>query len=95
MLFRSIGEHFIVVVRHGNGAPLANTRHHLERHPEQLAKGPYAVLHAILDHVIDCYIDIAAELEHDVVQVENKVFSGKLETQSQDIYFLKKQAQID
>lgn len=90
-IFCFIGEHFIVVVRHGDGAPLVNTRHQLESNPEQLSKGPYAVLHAIIDHVIDCYIEIAAELEHDVVQVENKVFSGKLETQSQDIYFLKRE----
>ena len=55
-IFCFIGDHFIVVVRHGNGAPLVNTRHQLEVNPQQLAKGPYAVLHAILDHVIDCYI---------------------------------------
>ena len=86
-----IGNHFIVVVRHGDGSPLANTRHTLEANPKQLAKGPYAVLHAIIDHVIDCYIDIAAELEQDVVQVEHKVFNGELQTQSQDIYFLKRE----
>jgi magnesium transporter len=90
-IFCFIGDHFIVVVRHGDGAPLVNTRHQLEANPEHLAKGPYAVLHAIIDHVIDCYIDIAAELEQDVVQVENKVFSGKRQTQSQDIYFLKRE----
>jgi magnesium transporter len=90
-IFCFIGEHFIVVVRHGDGSPLKNTRHLLESNPEHLAKGPYAVLHAIIDHVIDCYIDIAAELEQDVVQVENKVFNGKLETQSEDIYFLKRE----
>lgn len=90
-IFCFIGEYFIVVVRHGDGAPLKNTRHILESNPEHLAKGPYAVLHAVIDHVIDCYIDIAAELEADVVQVENKVFSGKRQTQSQDIYFLKRE----
>lgn len=90
-IFCFIGDHYIVVVRHGDGAPLVNTRHQLEENPEQLAKGPYAVLHAIIDHVIDCYINIAAELEHDVVRVENKVFSGKRQTQSQDIYFLKRE----
>ncbi len=90
-IFCFIGDHFIVVVRHGDGAPLVNTRHQLESNPEQLAKGPYAVLHAIIDHAIDCYIDIAAELETDVMQVENKVFSGKRQTQSQDIYFLKRE----
>jgi magnesium transporter len=90
-IFCFIGEHFIVVVRHGDGSPLVNTRQLLEGNPTQLAKGPYAVLHAIIDHAIDCYIDIAAELEQDVMQVENKVFSGKRQTQSQEIYFLKRE----
>jgi len=90
-IFCFIGEYFIVVVRHGDGAPLRDTRHQLEGNPEQLEKGPYAVLHAVIDHVIDCYIDIAGELEADVVQVESKVFNGKRQTQSQDIYFLKRE----
>ncbi|ASY26968.1 magnesium and cobalt transport protein CorA [Candidatus Planktophila versatilis] len=90
-IFCFIGEHFIVVVRHGNGAPLVNTRHHLESNPEQLAKGPYAVAHAILDHVIDCYIDISIELENDVLQVEHKVFGDTRESASQEIYLLKRE----
>ena len=86
-----IGDYFIVVVRHGSGAPLANTRHHLEASPEHLAKGPYAVLHAILDHVIDCYIDISVELENDVTQAEQKVFGETRESASQEIYLLKRE----
>jgi magnesium transporter len=86
-----VGDHFIVVVRHGDELPLTGTRKQLEANIELLSKGPYAVLYSIIDHAIDCYIDIAAELEQDVMQVENKVFSGKLQTQSQDIYFLKRE----
>ena len=90
-IFCFIGDYFIVVVRHGDGAPLQNTRHALESNPEHLAKGPYAVLHAVIDHVIDCYIDIAAELEADVVQVENDVFNERKKTNSAAIYFLKRE----
>jgi magnesium transporter len=90
-IFCFIGDYFIVVVRHGNGAALVNTRHNLEMNPEHLAKGPYAVLHAILDHVIDCYIDISIELETDVNQVEQKVFSTARESASQEIYLLKRE----
>jgi len=90
-IFCFVGEHYIVVVRHGDGAPLANTRHQLESNPEHLAKGPYAVLHAIIDHCIDCYIDVAAELETDVMQVEQRVFNTDLATQSEEIYFLKRE----
>lgn len=86
-----LGEYFIVVVRHGNGAPLVNTRHYLEENPEHLARGPYAVLHAILDHVIDCYIDISIELENDVSQAEQKVFGEARQSASQEIYLLKRE----
>ncbi len=86
-----IGSYFIVVVRHGSGAPLAHTRQTLEANPEQLARGPYAVLHAILDHVIDCYIDISIELEADVAQAEQKVFDSARVSASQEIYLLKRE----
>lgn len=90
-IFCFIGDYFIVVVRHGSGAPLINTRHNLEANQEQLAKGPYAVLHAILDHVIDCYIDVSIELENDVVEVEHKVFGDTRDSASQELYLLKRE----
>ena len=86
-----INTHFIVTVRHGEGSPLATVRHDLELKPELLALGPYAVLHAVLDRAIDGYISIAAALEREVANLENKVFSGQRQTFSQDIYFLKRE----
>ncbi|NBQ00396.1 MAG: magnesium and cobalt transport protein CorA, partial [Actinobacteria bacterium] len=66
-------------------------RHDIEQHPAQLALGPFAVLHAVIDRVIDGYTSIASELENDVIDIETKVFSGKRKTYSQDIYFLKRE----
>ena len=86
-----INTHFIVIVRHGDGSPLASVRHDLELKPELLALGPYSVLHAVLDRAIDGYTSIATALEHEVTNLENKVFSGKRQTFSQDIYFLKRE----
>ncbi|HEY3293249.1 MAG TPA: magnesium and cobalt transport protein CorA [Candidatus Nanopelagicaceae bacterium] len=86
-----INTHFIVTVRHGEGSPLATVRHDLELKPELLTLGPYSVLHAVLDRAIDGYISIAAALEHEVTKLENNVFSGKRQTFSQDIYFLKRE----
>ncbi len=86
-----INSHFIVTVRHGEGSPLATVRQDLELKPERLALGPYAVLHAVLDRVIDGYTTIATSLENEVTNLENKVFSGKRQTFSQDIYFLKRE----
>jgi magnesium transporter len=86
-----ISDHFIVIVRHGEGQPLATVRHDLELKPELMKLGPYAVLHAVADRVIDGYTSIATSLENEVVGVENKVFNGKRQTFSQEIYFLKRE----
>jgi magnesium transporter len=86
-----VDPHFIVIVRHGEGSPLASVRHEIEARPEFLAQGPFAVLHAVVDRVIDGYTTIASELENDVIQLENKVFGGTRQTFSQDIYFLKRE----
>jgi magnesium transporter len=63
----------------------------LEQKPELLNLGPFAVLHAVADRVIDGYTSIANALEQEVVSVENRVFSGKRQTFSQEIYFLKRE----
>ena len=86
-----ISDHFIVIVRHGEGHPLTTVRHDLEQKSELLKLGPFAVLHAVADRIIDGYINIATALEEEVVGVENKVFSGKRKTFSQEIYFLKRE----
>ena len=82
---------FIVIVRHGEGTPLVTVRHEIEAKPDFLKLGPYAVLHAVVDRVIDEYTLIATELENDVINLETKVFSGKRQTFSQEIYFLKRE----
>jgi len=86
-----ISDNFIVIVRHGEGHPLTTVRHDLEQKPEMLKLGPYAVLHAVADRIIDGYTTIANALEFEVVGVENRVFSGKRQTFSQEIYFLKRE----
>lgn len=86
-----IEEDFIVIVRHGEGSPLVAVRHEIEAKPDFLKLGPYAVLHAVVDRVIDEYAVIANELENDVINLETKVFGGKRQTFSQEIYFLKRE----
>jgi magnesium transporter len=86
-----IDKNFIVIVRHGQGHPLATVRQDLEQRPELLRLGPFAVLHAVADRVIDGYTAIANSLESEVVSVENRVFNGKRQTFSQEIYFLKRE----
>lgn len=82
---------FIIIVRHGDGAPLVSVRSDLESRPEFLAYGPYAVLHGVMEKVIDEYSKIAAELEKDVIQIENEVFSESRKSVSKKIYSLKRE----
>ena len=86
-----VDKHFIVIVRHGEGSPLTSVRQDIENHPDQLKMGPFAVLHTVVDRVIDGYTKIATELENDIIDIETAVFSGQRKTYSQKIYFLKRE----
>ena len=59
-----VGDHFIVTVRRGEASPLAGLRHGLEADPEPARLGPMAVLHGIVDGVVDNYTAIDEEVVH-------------------------------
>ncbi|MFI7523575.1 magnesium/cobalt transporter CorA [Micromonospora globbae] len=71
-----IGPGFVITVRHGEAPDLAAVRRRLEGEPEMLARGPQAVLYAILDQVVDGYAPVVAGLEHDIDEIETEVFGG-------------------
>jgi magnesium transporter len=70
-----VGEDFVITVRHGMHGSLGPLREELEADPQQLAKGPAAVLHAIADHVVDDYLHVTDLVQADIDQVESDVFS--------------------
>ncbi|MEU0255985.1 magnesium/cobalt transporter CorA [Streptomyces sp. NPDC006184] len=74
MLF--VGEDFVITVRHGRHGSLGPLREELEANPDQLVKGPAAVLHAIADHVVDDYLNVTDAVQADIDQVEAEVFSA-------------------
>ena len=86
-----IGENFLVVVRHGEALPLSKVRVSLESRPEILKHGPWAAAYAIVDHVIDSYIDLTDLLESRVGEIEELVFSAKRENHAEEIYYLKRE----
>lgn len=69
------GSDFVITVRHGGHGSLGPLREALEATPEQLAKGPAAVLHAIADQVVDDYLNVADAVQNDIDAVETAVFS--------------------
>ncbi|MEV6023240.1 magnesium and cobalt transport protein CorA [Streptomyces sp. NPDC052036] len=70
-----IGPAFVITVRHGRHGSLGPLREELEAHPQQLAKGPAAVLHAIADQVVDDYLSVTDAVQGDIDQVETDVFA--------------------
>jgi magnesium transporter len=72
-----VGPDYVVSVRHGQGSALADVRGTLERDPELLAKGPMAVLHAIVDRVVDDYEPVIDGLDNDIREIEVDVFDAE------------------
>ncbi|WP_437088573.1 magnesium/cobalt transporter CorA [Streptomyces sp. enrichment culture] len=88
-----LGDAFVVVVRHGEGAALKAVRQRLEHEPELLGKGPTSVLYAIADAAVDHYLEVSTELQTDLEELEADVFSpdgGSRNTASR-IYTFKRQ----
>jgi magnesium transporter len=86
-----LGHDYIITVRHGEASGLADVRHGLEDDPALLAHGPGAVLHAILDRVVDDYGPALIGLGDDIDEIENQVFSGERANPAQRIYRLKRE----
>ena len=89
MLF--LGDGFVVTVRHGTNKALSDVRHRLETEPQLLECGPSAVLYAVADRVVDDYTEVALEIERDIDNVEEAVFSQEGGTDAERIYNLKRE----
>ena len=86
-----LGHDYIITVRHGEASELGGVRRQLEDNPELLQHGPGAVLHAIVDRVVDDYAPAIAGLGEDIDQVEDQVFSGERSNVAERIYKLKRE----
>ncbi len=89
MLF--VGDQFVLTVRRGEVNPLNGVRQRLEKSPGLLRCGPIAVLHAVLDQVVDVYRTIDVELAEDLEGIEEAVFAGDRRVRGEDIYKLKRE----
>ncbi len=85
-----VGDDFVITVRHGDAPDLLRVRRRMESDPELLARGPEAVLYAILDRVVDDYAPVVDGLEHDIDEIETEVFRGD-PTVSRRIYELSRE----
>ena len=86
-----VGDHFVVTVRRGEIGSLEPVRRALQEEQHRLRTGPKAVLHAVMEHVVDDYTAIDAELDRDVTEMEEQVFSPDRSSDAQRIYSLKRE----
>jgi magnesium transporter len=86
-----VAEGFVVTVRHGEASELRGVRRQVEQRPDMLRCGPGAVLHAIVDRVVDDYQPVLAGLEDDIEEVEQEVFSPDRTNPAKRIYELSRE----
>src|SRR6478752_5719786 len=87
-----VGDQYVVTVRHGEASPLHDVRLTLEKRPELLRCGTGAVLHAILDKVVDDYTPVLTNLDVDITELEAEAFGVEPEMGlTERIYLLKRQ----
>ena len=86
-----VNPEFLISVRHGNPSPLKAVRARLEQEPELVARGPSAVLYAIVDRIVDDYEPVVDGLMVDIHEVEEQVFSPGRHNPAARIYYLERE----
>jgi magnesium transporter len=71
-----LGPDFVITIRHAEKPDLAQVRHRLENEPDLLDNGPYSVLYAVLDKIVDDYFPVLDGLQDDIDEIEVQVFGG-------------------
>jgi magnesium transporter len=74
-----VGENFIITVRHGEDSTLEEVRQRMEGEPDRLRRGPIEVFYEIMHQIVEGYDPVVEGLEHDIEEVEDEVFAGKVE----------------
>ena len=86
-----INEKAVVIVRHGDAIPMRSIRADLEKNPDRLKEGSTAVLHEVLDRLVDQYVDVAWNLQEDVESLEDIVFDDEIPAPSARLYTVKRE----
>jgi magnesium transporter len=86
-----VSKDFVVTVRHGEHGGLAAVRKKMDANPEHLQLGPFAVMHAIADHVVDHYLAVTSLMECDIDNVEEVAFAPGRKLEVEPIYLLKRE----
>jgi magnesium transporter len=81
------GPQFVITVRHAEAPDLHAVRAKLEARADVLNRGPVAIVHAILERVVNDYEAVVRGIENDIDEIEDEVF-GETQNVSRRIYEL-------
>jgi magnesium transporter len=85
-----VGRDFVVTVRRGEHSGLSRVRRLVETSPSTCVLGPYAVMHAVADHVVGEYLAALRLIGADIDQMEEDVFSPGPGADIEHVYLLKR-----
>lgn len=86
-----IGPSSIIVVRLGCAVVMSGLQQHIWDNYAIMQHGPLSVVHAVVDTVVDGYLSVIDEVDSDIQEIEESVFSEVPSNDSQTIYLLKRE----
>lgn len=72
-----LGRNYLVTVHDGESRSIVSMREVCERHEHILKEGPAALMHRIVDRMVDNYRPVIEELEERIGRLEEHAFSGQ------------------
>ena len=72
-----LGRNYLVTVHDGTFRSVESLRQLCERHSRLLAEGPVALLHRIVDAIVDHYRPVVEQIETRLTQLEDLAFQGE------------------
>ncbi len=85
-----LATNFVITVRHGEHGGLARVREGLETDADLLNLGPSAVLHEVLDAIVDSYLVVCNALQADIDEAETAVFATTATVRDSNVVYVLK-----
>ena len=85
-----VGEHFLVTYHDGSTRSIAAAHEALPRRPALLGRSPAALLHFLLDELVDHYLPIIDRIAEEIDELESHVFEQATGDVHQQIVRLKR-----
>jgi len=86
-----VGRGFVVSIRHGPSASYTRVRALAEASPAMLRRGESYILYAILDFVVDHYLEVVEKVQSEADEIENDMLDERMsQSQVHRLYILRR-----